>query len=222
LGRSTASVANTGDQVGNLPVGVVALMLLTRVARSSRRDVPFDWAGQIAAVPAMGGLTLGVIEAGADGFSAPTASVAFVVASAGLVLFAVAQIRGRHPMVPREVLRSRTVLIASGTGFAFLAGLTGTVFVYSLYLQQQRGLSSFTTGLVFLPMTALSAFLGVPAAWMAEKFGPRVPVVGGLGLMGTSLTARPRGPARRRPTPDRPRPISRLGALAAATVAAGC
>jgi DHA2 family methylenomycin A resistance protein-like MFS transporter len=172
----------------NLPVGLVALMLLTRVARSSSRDVPFAWAGQIAAVLAMGGLTLGVIDAGADGFSAPTASVAFVVAAVGLALFAAVQVRGRHPMVPREVLRSRTVLIASGTGFAFLAGLTGTVFVYSLYLQQHRGLSSFTTGLVFLPMTALSAFLGVPTAWLAERFGARVPVVGGLVLMGTSLT----------------------------------
>jgi MFS family permease len=129
-----------------------------------------------------------VIDAGADGFSAPTASVAFVVAAVGLALFAAVQVRGRHPMVPREVLRSRTVLIASGTGFAFLAGLTGTVFVYSLYLQQHRGLSSFTTGLVFLPMTALSAFLGVPTAWLAERFGARVPVVGGLVLMGTSLT----------------------------------
>jgi DHA2 family methylenomycin A resistance protein-like MFS transporter len=172
----------------NLPVGVVALVLLARAARSPRRDVPVDWTGQTAAVVAMGGLTFGVIEAGADSFGAPKVSLALAVALAALVVFAVAQTRGKHPMVPPELVRSRTVLIASGSGFAFLAGLTGTVFVYSLYLQQHRGLSSLDTGLVFLPMTALSAFLGVPTAWLTEKFGPRVPIVGGLFLMGVSLT----------------------------------
>jgi DHA2 family methylenomycin A resistance protein-like MFS transporter len=172
----------------NLPVGLAALILLSRAARSPRRDVPFDRTGQIAAVLAMGGLTFGVIEAGADGFRAPTVSVALMLAVTAMAVFAVAQVRGKQPMVPRELLRSRTVLIASGSGFAFLAGLTGTVFVYSLYLQQHRGLTSLATGLVFLPMTALSALLGVPTAWMAEKFGPRLPIVGGLFLMGTSLT----------------------------------
>jgi DHA2 family methylenomycin A resistance protein-like MFS transporter len=171
----------------NVPVGMVALILLARVARSPRREVPFDRTGQVAAVLAMGGLMFGMIEAGADGFGAPMVSVALAVAVVALVVFAVAQARGRHPMVPPELLRSRTVLIASGSGFAFLAGLTGAVFVYSLYLQQHRGLSSLTTGLVFLPMTALSAFLGVPTAWMVNRFGPKVPIVGGLFLMGVSL-----------------------------------
>ncbi len=54
----------------NLPAGAVALFLLARAARSPRRGVPLDWAGQILAVLAMGGLTFGVIEAGERGFGA--------------------------------------------------------------------------------------------------------------------------------------------------------
>jgi MFS family permease len=34
----------------NLPVGAVALALLTRTEASPRRSVPFDWAGQLTAV----------------------------------------------------------------------------------------------------------------------------------------------------------------------------
>jgi MFS transporter, DHA2 family, methylenomycin A resistance protein len=41
----------------NVPAGVVALLLLTRVMPSPRRPAPFDWAGQITAVMAMSGLT---------------------------------------------------------------------------------------------------------------------------------------------------------------------
>jgi DHA2 family methylenomycin A resistance protein-like MFS transporter len=40
----------------NLPVGVVALYLLTRIPRSPGQQVPFDWAGQVAAVVGMGTL----------------------------------------------------------------------------------------------------------------------------------------------------------------------
>ncbi|MER6186975.1 MFS transporter [Streptomyces sp. NPDC001652] len=172
----------------NLPVGLVALLLLLRVAHSPRRDVPFDWIGQIAAVLAMGALTFGVIEAGAEGLGGPRVLVSLAITVLALVVFVAAQARGKQPMVPLDLFRSRTVVIASGTGFAFIGGFQGMVFVYSLYCQQQRGLSSFATGLAFVPMTVLSAFVSVLAARLAERFGPRVPIVGGMLLMGTGTT----------------------------------
>lgn len=127
-----------------------------------------------------------MIEAGVNGFGAPQVLVALAVAAVAMVVFGTAQARGKHPMVPLDLFRSRAVVIASGTGFAFIAGFYGLVF--SLYLQQDRGLSSFATGLVFLPMTVLSGFVTVPTTRLAERFGPRVPIVGGMFLMGVDLT----------------------------------
>ncbi|MEV6547026.1 MFS transporter [Streptomyces sp. NPDC051665] len=171
----------------NLPIGLAALLLLARAPRSLRRPAPLDWTGQVSAVLAMGGLTFAVIEAGADGFGAPRVLAAFAIAVPALAVFLAAQIRGRHPMVPPDLFRTRAVLIASGNGFAFMAGLGGTVFLYSLYLQQERGLSALAAGLVFLPMTVLSAFLGVPTARLTERFGPKMPIIGGLSLMSVGL-----------------------------------
>jgi len=171
----------------NLPVGAVALFMLVRAHRSPRREVPFDVVGQLAAVAAMGGLTYGVIQAGAHGFASPGAIAALALAGVAAVVFAVSQARGRHPMVPLDLLRTRTMLVAAGSGFAFMAGLSGTVFAYSLYLQQERGLSSFTAGLVFVPMTALSGFISMPVARLARTLGPRVPIVGGMLLMATAF-----------------------------------
>ena len=51
----------------NVPAGAAALVLLARTAPSPRRPAPFDWAGQVTAVLAMGGLTYGAIEAGTAG-----------------------------------------------------------------------------------------------------------------------------------------------------------
>lgn len=171
----------------NLPVGAAALVLLAGAGRSPRRTVPFDGAGQGAAVVAMGSLLYGVIEAGSGGFATPRVIGALALAAAAGAVFVLTQVYGRHPMVPPELVRSRTVVVCAWTGFAFLGGFTGMVFVFSLYLQQQRGLSAFATGLTFLPMTFLSAFVSVPSARLAERFGPRVPIAGGMVLMSAGL-----------------------------------
>jgi DHA2 family methylenomycin A resistance protein-like MFS transporter len=143
----------------NLPVGVVALYLLSRLPRSPRRVVPFDWAGQVAAVVGMGALTYGAIEAGAAGFGAPRVLVALAVAVVALAAFLVIEARGAHPMMPLGLFRARTVTASASIGFAFTVGFYGLVFLFSLYLQEVRGLSPLATGLAFMPMTALSIVL---------------------------------------------------------------
>lgn len=171
----------------NVPAGAAALIMLARAPRSPRSAVPLDWAGQVTAAVAMGSLTFAAIEAGAHGYRAPADLTAFALAAVTLVAFALSQKRGKHPMLPPSLIRSRTLKVASANGFAFLAALNGTVFLYSLYLQQHRGLTPLAAGLVFVPMTVLSAFLGVPTARLTERYGPRVPIVGGLLLLGASL-----------------------------------
>src|SRR6266516_1849661 len=84
----------------NVPAGAAALVLLARTAPSPRRPAPFDWAGQVTAVLAMGGLTYGAIEAGTAGLTAPRVLAAFAVAVAGLAVFLASQARGAHPMAP--------------------------------------------------------------------------------------------------------------------------
>jgi EmrB/QacA subfamily drug resistance transporter len=171
----------------NVPAGAVALVLLARAQRSPHRTAPFDWAGQAAAVLAMGALTYGAIEVGAAGFAAPRVMTAFAVAVVALAAFLAAQARGTHPMVPLSLFRSRTVPVAAAVGFAFIVGYYGLPFVMSLYLQQLRGLSPLGTGLVFLPMMLAGAAATPFSARIAEMLGTRVAVTGGLALMTTGL-----------------------------------
>jgi MFS transporter, DHA2 family, methylenomycin A resistance protein len=173
----------------NVPAGAIALVLLTRTARSPHRRVPFDWAGQVTAVLAMGGLTYGAIEAGAAGFTDRRVVTAFVVAAAALATFLLSQARGGHPMVPLEMFRSRNVSIAVAVGFAFIVGYYGLPFVMSLYLQQQRGLSSLGAGVVFLPMMLIGLALTPFSARIAERVGARLLVTGGLVVMTAGLVA---------------------------------
>ncbi len=95
----------------NVPVGIVALVLLTCTVRGPRHAVPFDWAGQVAAVLGMGGLTYGAIETGAAGIGSPRVLAAFAVAVVALAVYFLLQARGRPPMMPLDLFRSRTVSV---------------------------------------------------------------------------------------------------------------
>ncbi|MFC9056717.1 MFS transporter [Streptomyces sp. NPDC057074] len=171
----------------NLPIGLAALLLLARTAPSPRRPAPFDVTGQVTAVVAMGALTLAAIEAGERGLTDPVVCTAALITLVAAAVFLRAQARGRAPMVPLSLLRRRTVVISCAAGFAFMAGFYGMVFLFSLYLQQQRGLSPLATGAAFVPMTVLSAFINPLSARAAERFGPRVPIACGLLLMAAGL-----------------------------------
>jgi EmrB/QacA subfamily drug resistance transporter len=171
----------------NLPAGAIALALLARARRCPHRNVPFDWAGQATAIVAMGGLTYGAIQAGAQGFAAPGVVSAFAAAAAALAAFLATQARGMHPMMPLGLFRSRNISVAVAVGFAFMVGYYGLPFVMSLYLQQLRGLSPLATGVVFLPMMVIGAALTPFSARIAERLGARVLITGGLILMTAGL-----------------------------------
>ncbi len=172
----------------NLPVGVAALAVLARVAPSPSRVVPFDWTGQVAAIVGLAAFTYAIIEGGSGGFGRASIEASFAVAVVALAVFLAAQGRGRHPMVPLDLFRSRQVVVALAAAFMGMVGFYGVVFVQSLYFQQVRHQSALATGLLFLPMTALVALLNPSAARMAARFGPRTPIVGGQLVMVAGLT----------------------------------
>lgn len=173
----------------NLPVGVVALALLTRVAESSRQPQAFDLVGQGSALVALAGLTYGVIEGGSGAYSDADVQLALVLAVVGGVGFIVAQARGRHPMLPFELFRHRVVAVSLTVAFFTMAGFYGLVFLQSLYFQQVRGASPLQTGLLFLPMTVLIAALNPVSARAAIRFGSRTPIVVGQVMMVLGLVA---------------------------------
>jgi len=183
----------------NLPVCAAMVVLLRRAAASPRRPACFDAAGQVLAVVALTGLVYGLIEGGHRGVSDPVVGGALVVAVLGLVAFVVVQARRRHPMVPLSLLRARGLQVALPIGFAFMVGKFGNVFVVSLYLQQQLGMSPLAAGLVFVPSAVFAIAGNLTSGLVANRFGQRLPVVAGqlamvVGLVGLVAAAQAGSP----------------------------
>ncbi|KHK99039.1 MFS transporter [Microbacterium mangrovi] len=173
----------------NLPVGMVAVILILRSVETSTHSAPFDWAGQATGILAMGGLTYGVIEGGQAGFTAPQVIVALTIALVAGVGFVLWQRRAQHPMIPHGLFRDRNTLIPMLIGFGFMIGYYGLPFVMSLALQQERGLTPLSTGLVFLPMMLTGLVLTPFTPWIIERVGGKRLVVVGLTLMTAGLVS---------------------------------
>ncbi|WP_255719827.1 MFS transporter [Brachybacterium sp. ACRRE] len=171
----------------NIPVCLVMAILMGRVAPSPRRPVPFDWAGQVLVLAALVALIFGLIEGGARGFADPVVLGALGLAALGLVAFVLVQARVRHPMMPLGLFRSAGLRISLVGGFAFIGSWFGTVFVLSLYLQQELGMTPLAAGLVFLPSALISLLGNLGSGPVVARFGPRFPAVLGLSSITVGL-----------------------------------
>jgi sugar phosphate permease len=68
-----------------------------------------------------------------------------------------------------------------------MVGYYGLPFVMSLYLQQLRGLSALGAGAAFVPMMLVGGALNPFTARLAERFGARTLIAGGLLFMTAGL-----------------------------------
>ncbi|GGY56680.1 MFS transporter [Streptomyces omiyaensis] len=167
----------------NLPLGLLALALLTRVPASARRSAPLDVPGQLTAVTGLGALTFAAIEGGTEG------RWALGLATVSFAAFLLVEARRRHPVVPLGLFRNTTVAVAVTVGAANSVAFYGTVFVFGLFFQQELGLSALEAGLMFLPMTVLLAGVNVLSAKAAARYGARVPALLGQAVAVAGLLA---------------------------------
>ncbi|WP_432839661.1 MFS transporter [Dactylosporangium sp. CA-092794] len=168
----------------NVPIGIVGLVLLRRTQPSPRRPAPLDIPGQLTAIVALAGLTIGVIEGGARGYTRPEVIAAFVVAFLAVVAFLIIEARQSNPTMPLGLFRLRPVSISIAAGFAINVAWYGTIFLLSLYYQGVLHQSPLVAGLMFVPTTALVAISNLFfAAKLIKRFGPRLPMA--IGQAGT-------------------------------------
>nr|WP_225957875.1 MFS transporter [Amycolatopsis lexingtonensis] len=162
--------------VVNVPVALLALALSRSAPSTPPKPRRLDVVSQVSAVVALSTLTYALVEA------VLWPLIFFAVAA---LVFVRAQ-RRPDAMLPRRLV-SWGLLAGAIVNF----GLSGVLFVLSLYFQQTRGYAPSATGLAFLPLTIPTAFNPIFTGRLVARVGPRIPAVSGFSLMalGTLLEA---------------------------------
>ncbi|MCJ2096717.1 MFS transporter [Methylobacterium sp. J-072] len=168
----------------NLPIGLLGLAMTGRLTSEPgpRQARPFDLAGQMTAIIAIGTLIGVLIEGdGLGWFSMPTLAGLAIALAAG-VLFLRIEARVAHPMLPLSLFRDSVFAGSVAVSFASAFVFYGFLFLISLYDQQHQRLSAVQTGLALLPVTVMVACGSFVSDRVARSYGTRRPVSIAFGL----------------------------------------
>jgi EmrB/QacA subfamily drug resistance transporter len=172
----------------NLPIGIAAIALtLTRVQES--RDPHgggLDWAGTITFCGALFLLVFGLIRGNAENWNGQiVACLAGAVVL--LVVFVMVERRIAYPMLDISLFRKRAFCGASVAAFVLSASMFAMFLYITLWVQNILGYSALESGLRFLPLTLISFAIAPASGKLAERFGVRWFLAGGLALVAIGL-----------------------------------
>ena len=166
----------------NLPLAAVVIAITLRHVPESRNEAAtgrFDVAGGILAAASLAGITYALIAAP----ESPSRAVTVGLVGVGLAIAFVAVERRRsNPMLPLSVFSSRQFTAINVVTLVVYAALGGMFFFLTLQLQIVTGFSPVAAGTALLPVTILMLVLSARAGAVAQRIGPRWPMVVGTAV----------------------------------------
>jgi EmrB/QacA subfamily drug resistance transporter len=175
----------------NVPVGLIAFAVIGTVfrARTDRTRHVIDYLG---AVLLAGGLSAIVLYTSLGGTTYAWGSpwmIALVVGGVVLLAaFVLVEGRAAEPIVPLELFRNRVFSVTSAVGFIVGLALFGAVTYLPLYLQDVKGHSPTTSGLLIVPMVAGLLITSIASGQLISRFGRYKPFpIAGTAIMVVGL-----------------------------------
>jgi EmrB/QacA subfamily drug resistance transporter len=167
----------------NLPLGMVALILVPRMVREIKDDAATRFPDAIGAAflaLAIGLLTLGLSQASEWSWDSRVIG-SFVVAAALGAAFLWRSGRHPAPVVELSLLRQPTFALAMIGSVLFWAGFAALLISSALFLTTAWNLSILEAGFGLAPGPALSAVFAAISGRLGVRFGPgRVGAAGGF------------------------------------------
>ncbi|HEY8372357.1 MAG TPA: MDR family MFS transporter [Pseudonocardiaceae bacterium] len=175
----------------NLPLGVVALIVVTRVLNLPHRRVDHrvDYLGAASLTLGMVPLLI-VAEQGREwGWTSTKTLGLSAVGVIGLVLFVLAERRmGDEALLPLRLFRRPVFSLGNLLNFIVGLGMFGGLMSLPLYLQIVKGASPTEAGLQMLPLTfGIMLATGIGGQLIAKTGRYKIQAGAGVGVMSVSL-----------------------------------
>ncbi|HEY1853360.1 MAG TPA: MFS transporter [Solirubrobacterales bacterium] len=174
----------------NIPVAIGAVAATLFAVRESRdtsvgRDV--DYPGVAVVTVGLTALVLALVEGNSWGWGSAQIIGLIVLAVVALPAFVMVENRVKAPMVQFDLLADRNFLGAIVVAMIISFAMLGVFFFLALYMQDILGYSPLEAGVRFLPSTLMIVLVAPVAGRLADRFGPRWLIGGGLALVAASL-----------------------------------
>jgi EmrB/QacA subfamily drug resistance transporter len=180
----------------NVPIGIAVVALAPRLlAASQRQRGRFDAAGAITSTAGMSALVYAFITVATHSWTNRVAVGSFVLAALLLGAFLIIETRSSQPITPLWLVRDRSRAASYVARLLLVAGMFGSFFFLTQFVQEVLHFSALKAGLAFVPMTAALFGTSRLAPKMVARFGPKplmitglLPVVAGMAWLGQLST----------------------------------
>ena len=151
--------------------------------------------GAGAVALAVGGLSFGAIYGQQHQWRDAVGPVALGIGAVASVLFVILMARGRHPLVPLGLFRSRNFAVTNLSTFLIYGALYVVGYQQAIFSQGTLGYSAPAAGFIGVPGALLLVLLSSRVGTLAGRLGPRRFMAVGPALMGTGILWLTRIPA---------------------------
>jgi EmrB/QacA subfamily drug resistance transporter len=174
----------------NVPVAAAAVVVTLWATSESRDETAqrtVDLPGVAAVSAGLGAVVLALVEGNAWGWGSPGILGLLAAGALFLAAFFLVEHRTPVPMVDFSFFRSRSFFGANLVGFVVSFAMLAMFFFLALYMQNVKGYSPLQAGVRFLPSTVVIIVMGPLSGRLADRIGPRLPMVAGLVAVSASL-----------------------------------
>jgi EmrB/QacA subfamily drug resistance transporter len=167
----------------NIPIGVVGLVLTTRIVPESRNPTAvetLDLPGVGLISTSLFCLTFALVEGQRYGWTSALILGLFATAAIAFAFFYVRERRIHQPLIDFTLFRDRNFFAGNVTGLLLSAGMMGVFFTIPIFLQTVLGFSALRAGLVMSPMSVVIIFAAPAAGRLSDRLGSKWIVATGM------------------------------------------
>lgn len=173
----------------NFPVALAAILITIFVippdVEHPLREKTFDWLGFFSLTLFVTCLVFAFMQGGALGWTSPIIISCFVLSPLALIVFLKAG--QRHPTPFVDLALFKDACIARCTFIMMLIQMAYmSIIFWAIFLQNTLFLSPLKTGIYLLAAQVPVLFFSNVAGRMLDRFGPRLPVTLGIGMIAIS------------------------------------
>jgi EmrB/QacA subfamily drug resistance transporter len=174
----------------NVPLGILALLLGSRVTSPSRaagRREPFDIAGAAVYVLGLGLLLLGLNQGHAWGWTSLPVIGCLLAGAVLLAAWGAIELRVPSPMLDLRMFAQRAFSAPVVSALLNYGAAISTSFLLPFALIQGRGLSPAQAGLILTSQPIVMALTASISGSLSDKIGTRAPATIGMGVLAVGL-----------------------------------
>ncbi|HIW32334.1 MAG TPA: DHA2 family efflux MFS transporter permease subunit [Candidatus Paenibacillus intestinavium] len=172
----------------NVPIGIIAIILSFRwISESFGIKKRFDVVGALLLTVGLLGIVYALITGNLLTWSHYSIIAGAIGGTLSLIMFLIWEMRCDYPLITLRLFRYRSFTVTNFVGFWMSAGIFGSIFVLTLFLQQVQGYSPLEAGVREMLWTTMTMIAAPVAGMLINRYLIRSVLMTGLLLQVLAL-----------------------------------